>query len=159
MVVDRHVGAVVIAHDAARVAVLGSLRGQGRACAGDETAHAPAGDLGIDRARGMVRIYSQGRRVQVVYGVGVPLVVVGQARAQTIDLRAPAARGQIPEHVIEGPVLQHHDHNMVDFLQVGGPGWITSIHVARSSVAGQAGNKESLNGIAVSMARHPGRQP
>ena len=141
VVVDRHIGAVVIAHDAARVAILDSLRGQGRGRAGHETAHVPTGDLSVDRARGMIRVHPQDSRVQMVDGVGVPLVVVGQAGAQTIDLRAPTAKGQIPEHVIEGPVLQHHDHNMVDFLQVDGTGWITRIHFGRSSVAGQAGNK------------------
>jgi hypothetical protein len=116
VVIDRNVCAVVIAHDTARVAVLDSLRGQGRGRAGHETAHAPSGDLGVDRARGMVRVHPQGRLVQVVHRVGAPLIVVGQTRAQAIDLRAPAAEGQIPEHVIEGPVLQHHDHNVVDLL-------------------------------------------
>ena len=68
----------------------------------------------------MVRIHLQSRRGEVVHRVGAPLVLVGQPRAQAIDLRARAHEGQIPEHVIKGPVLQHQDHNMVDLLQVGG---------------------------------------
>ena len=139
VIVDRHVGAVVVAHDTARVAVVDPARGQGRGRAGDKAAHVPAGDLLVDRARGVVRIHIQGRRGEVVHRVGAPLVLVGQPWAQAVDLRAPAGEGQIPEHVIKGPVLQHHDHDMVDLLQVGGTVWITIANFHRPSVTGQAG--------------------
>jgi hypothetical protein len=52
----------------------------------------------------MVRVESQGRRGEVVHRVGAPLVLVGEARAQAVDLWAPAGEGQVPEHVIKRPV-------------------------------------------------------
>jgi hypothetical protein len=103
-------------------------------------AHAPVGDLLVDRARAVVRVHLKGRRGEVVNRVGAPLVLVSQPWAQAIDIPAPASEGQVPEHVIKRPVLQHHDHDMVDLLQVGGTGWITLVNFHRSSVTGQAGN-------------------
>jgi len=120
VIVDGHVGAVVVPHDAARVAVLNPPRGKGSGRTGHKATHGPVGDLGVDRARGMVRVDPQGRRGEVVHRVGAPLVLVGQAGAQAVDLWASAGEGQVAEHVIKGPVLQHHDHNVVDLLQVGG---------------------------------------
>jgi hypothetical protein len=64
----------------------------------------------------MVGIQLQGRRGEVVRRVAAPLVLVGQPRAQAVDIRAAACEGQIPEHVVKGPVLQHQDHDMVDLL-------------------------------------------
>ena len=120
MIVDRHVGAVVVAHDAARVTVLDPARSQGRSRTGDKPVHGPVGDLPVDRARGVIRIHLHSRCGEMMHRVGATLVVVSQSRAQAVDLRAPVAKGQIPEHVIKGPVLQHHDYDMVDLLQVAG---------------------------------------
>jgi hypothetical protein len=72
-----------------------------------------------------------GRRGEVVRRVAAPLVLVGQPRAQAVDIRAVAREGQIPEHVVKGPVLQHHDHNMVDLRQVRGTIWIALVNFHR----------------------------
>jgi hypothetical protein len=101
-------------------------------------AHLPAGDLLVDRARGMVGVEVQRRRRQVMHRVRALLVVVGQAWAQAVDLRAPAREGQVAEHVVKGPVLQHHDHNMVDLRQVGRRRWITPGVFHRSSLASRS---------------------
>jgi hypothetical protein len=71
VVVDRHVGGVVVTHDTARVPVL-AASGQGCGRAGHEAAHVPAGDLLVDRARGVVGVHRHGRRAEVVHRVGAP---------------------------------------------------------------------------------------
>ena len=136
VIVDRHVRAVVVAHYEARVAV---TPGQGGGRTGDEATHAPAGDLPVYRGRGMIRVHPQGRRAQMVHGVSAPLVMVGEARAQAIDIRVPVAEGQVPQHVVERAVLQHHDHHMVDLRQAGGAGWVTLVDFHRCSVARHVG--------------------
>ena len=118
MIIDGHVGSVVVPHDAGRVTVLDAALGQGRGRAGDEAAHAPAGDLLVDRARTVVRVHIQGRGAEVVNRVAAPLVLVGESGTQAVDTRALPRQGQVPEHVIEGPVFQHHDHDMVKLVQV-----------------------------------------
>lgn len=90
MLVDRHVRAVVIAHDTGRIAVFDATPGQGRGRIGDEAAHAPAGDLLVDGHGGVVRVHIQGRRAEVVNRVGAPLILVGEPRAKAVDVRAPA---------------------------------------------------------------------
>jgi hypothetical protein len=77
VIVDRDVGAVVVAHDTAGVAVLGPVCGKGRGRAGDETVHVSVGDLPVDGGRRMVRIHLQGRCGEVIHRVGAPLVLVG----------------------------------------------------------------------------------
>jgi hypothetical protein len=124
VIVDRHVGAVVVAHHASRVATFNSTLGKDRGRAGDEAAHAAAGDLLVDRVRTVVRVHLQGRGAEMVHRVGAPLVGVGEPGAQAVDLRAPAREGQVAEHVVKGPVLQHHDHNVVDLRQAGRTRWV-----------------------------------
>ena len=80
MIVDRHVGAVVIAHDTGRVAVFNSTASKGRGRTGDEAAHAPSRDLLVDCIGGVVRVHIQGRRAEVVNRVGAPLKLVGELR-------------------------------------------------------------------------------
>jgi hypothetical protein len=133
VVVDGHVGAVVVPHDAARVAVLGPPPGKGRGRAGDKAAHVPVGDLPVDGGRRMVGVDIQGGRGEVVHRVGAPLVLVGQACAQAVDLWASAGEGQVAEQVIKGPVFQHHDHNVIDLLQVGHIRVLACISPHRSS--------------------------
>jgi hypothetical protein len=118
VVIDGHVGSVVVTHDAGRVAVAGPGLGKGRGRAGDEAAHTPAGDLLVDRARTVVRVHIQGRGIEVVNRIAAPLVLVGELRTQAVDIRTPPRQGQVPEHVIEGSIFQHHDHDMVDLIQV-----------------------------------------
>jgi hypothetical protein len=118
MIVDGDVGTVVVPHHARRIAVLDAAFGQHRGRAGDESVHAPAGHLLVDPARTVVRVHRQGRGTEVVNRVAAPLILVGQPGAQAVDLRAPARQGQVPEHVIEGSVLQHHDHHVVDLGEV-----------------------------------------
>ena len=43
---------------------------------------------------------------------------VGELRPQTIDVAATTLEREIPEHVVEGAVLEHQDDDVVDLLEV-----------------------------------------
>ena len=45
-------------------------------------------------------------------------MLVGELRPQTIDVAATTLEREIPEHVVEGAVLEHQDDDVVDLLEV-----------------------------------------
>jgi hypothetical protein len=47
----------------------------------------------------------------------VVVVGVGHVRREPVQLRAPAGELQIAEHVVERPVLQHQDDDVVDAVE------------------------------------------
>src|SRR5262245_59944538 len=66
----------------------------------------------------MVRVHLNGRAGQVMNGIGAALVVIHQSRTQALDVWTPTCEGEVAEHVIEGPVLEHHDDQVVNLVQV-----------------------------------------
>ncbi len=49
-------------------------------------------------------------------------MLVGELRPQTIDIAATTLEREIPEHVVEGAILEHQDNDVVDLLEVGHAG-------------------------------------
>ena len=49
-------------------------------------------------------------------------MLVGELRPQAIDLAATTLEREIPEHVVEGAILEHQDDDVVDLLEVGHAG-------------------------------------
>ena len=50
------------------------------------------------------------------------LVLVGQLFPQTVDVPTATLKRQVAQHVVEGAVLHHQDHDVVDLLKVGPTG-------------------------------------
>ncbi len=46
-------------------------------------------------------------------------MLVGELRPQTVDIAATTLEREIPEHVVEGAILEHQDDDVVDLLEVG----------------------------------------
>ena len=49
-------------------------------------------------------------------------MLVRELRPQTIDIAATTLEREIPEHVVEGAILEHQDNDVVDLPEVGHAG-------------------------------------
>jgi hypothetical protein len=45
-------------------------------------------------------------------------MLVGELRPQTIDIVATTLERELPEHVVEGAILEHQDNDVVDLPEV-----------------------------------------
>jgi hypothetical protein len=66
----------------------------------------------------VIGIIGNRRAVEMMDGIAVPVVLVGELWTQTIDVTAATLKRQIPEHVIERAVLGHQNDDVVDLLEV-----------------------------------------
>jgi hypothetical protein len=119
VIVDRDVGGVVVAHHAARIAVLNPavVQRAGEAC--HETVHCAAADLQVDAPGGVIGVIGNRRGLEMADRVAAPVVVVGELLPQPVDVAAPTLQRQVSEHVIKRAVLQHQHDDVVDLLQIG----------------------------------------
>ena len=85
----------------------------------DEAVHLAAPDLEVDGAAGVIGIVLDHRAVEMVDRIVAPVVLVGELRPQTIDIAATTLEREIPQHVVEGAILEHQDDDVVDLPEVG----------------------------------------
>jgi hypothetical protein len=70
----------------------------------------------------VVGIFGDDRSAEMVDRIPAALVLVGQLFPQTADVTTATLKRQVAQHVIEGAVLHHQDHDVVDLLKVGPTG-------------------------------------
>ena len=116
MVVRRQVAAVVVAHDHVdELRLLALLRE-----VGDEAAHVVADLLGDARAAvAGILVLRERCPLEVPDLVVLAPIDVRHARLQPVDVGPPRFERQIPEHVVERPVLEHEHDDVVDLAEVG----------------------------------------
>jgi hypothetical protein len=156
VIVDRDIGGVVITHHARRIPILNAAARERAGKARGETVHRAAADLQINRAGRVIGIIGNRRAAEVMDGIAVPVVLVGELWTQTIDITAATLKRQIPEHVIERAVLEHQNDDVVDLRQVGHAN-LLSHHTAFAAASGDRGFlPELILGLG---GRHPARWP
>jgi hypothetical protein len=122
VVVDRDIGGVVITNHATGIRILDVVAGERLGEARDEAVHFAAPDLEVDGAGGVIGIVLDHRAVEMVDRIGAPVMLVGELLPQTIDIAATTLEREIPEHVVEGAILEHQDDDVVDLFKVGQAG-------------------------------------
>ena len=86
MVVNRDVRGTVVTHDRSGVRVFSPAPEQRRGVAGHEAVHFAAAKLQVDGVGGVVGVPGDDRAVEMADGIAATLVLVGQARSQTVDV-------------------------------------------------------------------------
>ena len=122
VVVDRDIGGVVVTNHATRIRILDLVVRERLGEARDEAVHLAAPDLEVDGAGGVIGIVLDHRAVEMVDRIAAPIVLVGELRPQTIDIVATTFKREIPQHVVEGAILEHQYNDVVDLLEVGHAG-------------------------------------
>ena len=150
MVVGRQVAAVVVAHDDVDELRLRALLRE----VGDEAAHVVRdllGDAGAAVA-GILVLRERGP-LQVPDLVRLALVAVRHARLQAVDVGPPRFEAEVPEHVVERPVLEHEHDDVVDLAEVGEGRVGRGRHVGRRASRPSHGQKRSVTWSATSFGR------
>ena len=91
----------------------------------DEAVHLAAPDLEVDGTGGVIGIVLDHRAVEMVDRIVAPAMLVGELRPQTIDIAATTLEREIPQHVVEGAILEHQDNDVVDLPEVGHAGLLS----------------------------------
>ena len=115
MVVHGQLAPVVVAHHHVAELRLLPLLGEVR----DEAAHVVAHLLRrAPAAVARVLVLRQRGSLQVADLVLLASVGVRHARLQPVDVRSLGLEREVPEHVVEGAVLEHEDDDVVDLAEV-----------------------------------------
>ena len=122
MVVDWQVRAVVVTHHHCGIALDAAAAKRGVATR-DETAHPAVADLNVDCIGGVVGIFAQLSALEMVDRIAPAGVLIREVRLQAVDVAAALLERQVAEHVVERAVLQHHDHDRVDLLEIATHGF------------------------------------
>ena len=115
----------------------------------DEAVHLAAPDLEVDGAAEVIGIVLDHRAVEMVDWIGAPVMLVRELRPQTIDIAATTFKREIPQHVVEGAILQHQDNDVVDLPQVGHAGLLSHHRLLRGRVGRRSSTARLATGAAV----------
>ena len=152
MVVDRDIGGVVVTNHATGIRILDVVAGERLGVALYEAVHFAAPDLEVDGAGGVIGIVLDRRAVEMVDWIGAPVMLVGELLPQTIDIGATTFKREIPQHVVEGAILEHQDNDVVDLPEVGDAGLLGHHRLLR----GRIGRSSSTAGLATVAAVEAG---
>ena len=125
MIVDRDIGGVVVTNHTTGIGILDVVVRERLGEARDESVHLVAPDLEVDGAGGVIGIVLDHRAVEMVDGIVAPAVLVGELRPQTIDIAPTTLEREIPQHVVEGAILEHQYNDVVDLPEVGHAGFVS----------------------------------